>query len=178
VLVLPEQWRTWHGGAVACELLKQVRTRKLHIKAAQHFIGASLDLFVATWPGWSERFRVRTLRGGRWRIAKLLYVYVPRLDDRSVERCAALARESDPILIVPPRHEGVLSRSLEVLLRRGQPVVARFDNFIAWRTASASVDKQWPRGVAEISMFKAYNRRVAEAGDDESIMIDIPPDAE
>lgn len=174
MLTLRKDWRTVLGGAVAVDLVTQIHRRKQRERAASHLVAASLDLLVATWPRRERPYlTIETLSNLTWCISGLHYIYVPEDDDTALGTCIELARSSELTVILPRCHEGLKRRLLMAALGQRAPNTWSFDAFISWRTTSATVDQNWPPGRALLELLGAYNRRVSDAGNDDSMLVEV-----
>lgn len=176
MLTLRQDWRSVMGGAVAADLVAQLKRKKLRNCAACDLIGASLDLLVATWPRkGGPPLQIETVSETTWRISSLYYMYLPADDDAAIGTCIKLARSSELTVIVPRCHEGLKRRLLIAALRRRTPSTWSFDAFISWRTTSAAIDQGWRHERAVLELLAAYNRRVNTASRSDLMLVDVPP---
>lgn len=175
MLTLRQDWVSITGGAVAADLVAQVRTMRLRDEVARHLTGAALDLLVNTWPRKGRpALTVEALRKSAWKISGVHYVYLPANDDAAMSTCIKLARSSTVITILPRRHERLKRRLLTAVLGPRTPCIWSFDAFISWRTTSATIDQQWPPAQAVIELLSAYNRRITVAGGSGAVLVQVP----
>lgn len=175
MLTLPADWLRPVAGKLAVLLIRQALAPARQARIAGHLIGACLDLLVrprlrSNW----QPLRVRTLPRRTWRVRGLTYVYAPGLSGGVVRRCARLARSSEVIVIAGPGLGPLLRSRLEFICPVGTPIVTELDVFISWELLGTSIDLGWPRRRVRLELFEAYNRRVVNAHDDPSILIEIP----
>lgn len=180
MLTLPQDWRQFHGGAVALCLFRQIPQSTSQREFAGHLIGAALELAIAGLfqnrppPDLTERHDEFT-----WQIRDCVYVYFPEIDNRALakavelESCAACLT-----IIVPPRHDEVFQRACESILGDRTPVIWSLDGFVSFRTIFSSVDLRWSNERVVVDLLRRSNRRAAESHSDESILVDIPTTSE
>lgn len=174
MLHLRQDWRTVLGGTVAADLVAQVQGDALRNTVAGRLIAASLDLLVATWPREREHpLEVRSLSNTRWQIGALHYVYLASNDDHVLDECIRLAGQATMTVIVARQHEALKRQLLAATLRDRTPNTWSFGTFISWRTTSANMDQDWPRGQATLELIAAYNRRTIATEGGDSMTVDI-----
>ena len=175
MLVLPDDWRSFHKGAVVVRLLGQISDHMLKNEAVRHLIGASLELAVAGIYRHERRPPVEEVSEFTWRIEDYTYAYFPDIDDAALAKAIELGSGSPcAALIVPPRHSEVLLRACEPTPKSQTPMILSLDSFISLRTHFTSGDLGWTHNQVLIDLLRRYNRRAVGTSPNGATLVDIP----
>jgi len=178
MLTLPHDWRLITWGAIAADLLHQATTPTLKGLLGKNLARAAVKITAMHCFG-PERFEseVTALSESTWRIRDGTFAYLPAVDDDAIVYCDQLAMHSRIlIVIVPPNHQGVVTRACRSMLGDRTPIIWSLDGFITYRMVLTPPVLNLPPNRVLRELLIQCNHRPTETHCDESILIDIPSD--
>ena len=99
-----------------------------------------------------------------WQVARLIYQYVPTIDNAAVY--AKYQHYGKAVLLIaPPRHDLVLFHALnDILGRRRMPNIFDIYNFVSWRTLWAMGDSGKSHEAINVELLSLYSACCNEDG--------------
>jgi hypothetical protein len=176
MLKLHDQWRSYHAGSVAADLVSQVADASLQTEAWRHLITAALDGMVE---GWAKKtgssISVEERPKLTWRIKDVIYVYLPEVSYDVLEGCSDFGPLA-PCLTVftPPRKDILLRKLLVAMLGNRVPSVWPIDTYLSYRAFLALAESATEHDRVLLRLLREYNHRIAESRLDESLLVEIP----
>jgi hypothetical protein len=174
MLKLRNDWNAVTTETVVTDLLDQSGTRPLQIEFARTIIADSLELMLkAIAIRRPHRLQIEVVGNLGWQIRDAVYTYQPVIDNKSVNACTDLAMSTLMLsVIVPPGHEVAMRRCLDLGGRT--PNVDTLPGFISHRVLFASLDADWTHDETLLYLLAQYNKRIANAKTDNSLLVVIP----
>jgi hypothetical protein len=140
MIVLPADWRSITGEAIAREVISQVELRARE-EFQRLWIRTLLDLISATAAEPNHPPQTfKPVKNLGWRIDSLLYAFFPRVDDESLQRCEQANQRFGIIATVPDGYARIFQNAVEVACRRRPPIVMAVPHFTGWRFMWAMYD--------------------------------------
>lgn len=163
MIVLPADWRSITGEALAREVISQVDSDSKE-EFQRLWVRTLLDLIADTASEPSHLPKtIKPVRSLGWRINSLLYAFFPTVDDDSLQRCQKANQRFGIIATVPDGYEELFQNAVETACKPRPPIVMDVPHFTGWRFLWAMCDCDCKKDGVVPYFVRRFNLRARQS---------------